>query len=133
MLVHMPMQPEASKYRHFLIRTLLFHFWTSPLNSTSDSCSSMGPTSQANPSVVIQALRFADVCRAGTTSVHKEAEQGSSHSGLCGSSGGTTEAARFPAVAVQHLVHREEVLEGCLCLLWQQAIEDSRDCRTLTC
>ena len=46
MLTQVPLQPETSRYRHFLIFTALRQVSLLPLKSTSVSSSSMSPTSQ---------------------------------------------------------------------------------------
>jgi hypothetical protein len=59
MLVHIPTHPLFSRYRHFVIFTPDRHVSVRPSNGTSTSITSDGPTSQVNPSVVIQALNSA--------------------------------------------------------------------------
>ena len=62
MLMHMPLQPLCSRYLHFLICTPLLHVCFCPLNSTSASWTSKGPTSQAKNFCVIAAFSSAVHC-----------------------------------------------------------------------
>ena len=59
----MPLQPAASKYLHFSIRTPLCQVSLWPLNSTSTSMVSSGPTSHAKTFLVILAFSSALHCR----------------------------------------------------------------------
>ena len=59
----MPLQPAASKYLHFSMRTPLCQVCLWPLNSTSTSMVSSGPTSHAKTFFVILAFSSALHCR----------------------------------------------------------------------
>ena len=62
MLMHMPTQPDCSKYRHFLICTPLRQILVWPSNSTSTSLVSRGPTSHLKNMAVMDAFVSADHC-----------------------------------------------------------------------
>src|SRR6056300_1074918 len=76
MLVHMPTQPEFSRYRHFFIFTPLFHTCFSPLKTISASWTSEGPTSHLNPIVVISALISAFLLFRGNHSLNRSGDCG---------------------------------------------------------
>ena len=62
MLMHMPTQPDCSRYLHFLIWTPLRQIFCCPSNSTSTSFVSRGPTSHLKKMAVIDAFVSADHC-----------------------------------------------------------------------
>ena len=135
----MPLQPAASRYLHFSMRTPLCQVSLRPLNSTSTSIVSSGPTSHAKTFFVILAFSSALHCsHPGRTSACFSAQ--------CTGAGGappipsSLAGARDVAMllvsragaAVQgaDLTEREQPAKDGGSPWWQQAFQDSQysDC-----